>query len=118
MLNKQNLQGNLASLVAWRHQAITWANVDPNLWRQMVSLGLNELNKQDLQGHLASLGQNDLSKNSFLGTLSKQPNSQVGGCWYNKEFEPEFDACNYLSVPESQQAGLSCRQEDLKCIIS
>ena len=26
-----------------RQQAITWANVDPDVCRQMVSLGLNEL---------------------------------------------------------------------------
>ena len=26
-------------------QAITWANVDPDLCHQMASLGLNELNK-------------------------------------------------------------------------
>ena len=29
--------------VAWRHQAITWTNVDPDLCRQMASLGLNKL---------------------------------------------------------------------------
>ena len=29
--------------VTWRHQAITWANVDPDLCRLMASLGLNEL---------------------------------------------------------------------------
>ena len=30
--------------IAWRHQAITWANVDPDLCCHMVSLGHNELN--------------------------------------------------------------------------
>ena len=30
-------------LGAVRQQAITWANVDPDLCRQMASLGLNEL---------------------------------------------------------------------------
>ena len=29
--------------IRWRHQAITWANVDPDLCRHMASLGLNEL---------------------------------------------------------------------------
>ena len=29
--------------IAVRQQAITWANVDPELCRYMVSLGLNEL---------------------------------------------------------------------------
>ena len=29
---------------AIRQQAITWANVDPDLCHQMASLGLNELN--------------------------------------------------------------------------
>ena len=29
--------------VAWWHQAITWANVDPVLCRYMASLGHNEL---------------------------------------------------------------------------
>ena len=28
---------------SWWHQAITWANVDPNLSRHMASLGHNEL---------------------------------------------------------------------------
>ena len=32
-------------LNAWRHQAITWAKVDPDLYRHMVSLGHNELTK-------------------------------------------------------------------------
>ena len=32
-------------LGAVRKQAITWANVDPDLSRQMASLCLNELNK-------------------------------------------------------------------------
>ena len=31
------------STLAWRHQAITWANVDPDLCGQMESLSLNEL---------------------------------------------------------------------------
>ena len=31
-------------LGAVRQQAITWAHVDPDLCRQMASLGLNELN--------------------------------------------------------------------------
>ena len=30
-----------------RQQAITWANVDPDLCRQMASLGLNELTNPD-----------------------------------------------------------------------
>ena len=30
-------------LGAYRHQAITWVNVDSDLFRQMASLGLNEL---------------------------------------------------------------------------
>ena len=30
-------------VVAWRHRAITWANVNPDLRRHMVSLGHNEL---------------------------------------------------------------------------
>ena len=29
--------------IAWRHQAITWANVDPDLCRHMASQGPNEL---------------------------------------------------------------------------
>ena len=32
-----------ALVVAWWHQAITWANVDPDLCHQMASLVLNEL---------------------------------------------------------------------------
>ena len=36
----------LLSDVAVRQQAITWANVDPDLCRQMASLGLNELNNR------------------------------------------------------------------------
>ena len=37
-------QSTLVQVMAWcRHQAITWANVDPDLCRQMASLGLNEL---------------------------------------------------------------------------
>ena len=30
-------------VVAWRHRAITWANVSPDLRRHMVSLGHNQL---------------------------------------------------------------------------
>ena len=33
-------------VVAVRQQAIIWANVDPDLCRQMSSLGLNELTNQ------------------------------------------------------------------------
>ena len=33
----------MASLSPWRQQAITWANVDPDLCRHMASLGPNEL---------------------------------------------------------------------------
>ena len=32
-----------STLVAWRQQAITWANVDQDLCRHMASLGYNEL---------------------------------------------------------------------------
>ena len=32
-----------STLQAVRQQAFTWANVDPDLCRQMASLGLNEL---------------------------------------------------------------------------
>ena len=34
----------LVQVMAW-HQAITWANVDPDLCHHMVSLGHNELNQ-------------------------------------------------------------------------
>ena len=34
-------------LGAVRQQAITWDNVDPDRYRQMVSLGLNELTNMD-----------------------------------------------------------------------
>ena len=37
-------------LGAVRQQAITWANVDPDLWRQMASLGHNELKRHHLTG--------------------------------------------------------------------
>ena len=37
-------------LGAVRQQAITWAHVDPDLCRQMASLGLNELNKDGYLG--------------------------------------------------------------------
>ena len=38
----------LVQVMAWcrQAQAITWANVDPDLCRQMASLGLNEFTKQ------------------------------------------------------------------------
>ena len=38
-------------LGANRQQAITWANVDPDLCRQMASLGLNELNSNLVKSH-------------------------------------------------------------------
>ena len=31
------------TFVAWRHQAITWASVDPDRWHHMASLGPSEL---------------------------------------------------------------------------
>ena len=37
-------QWTLVQVMAWRQQAITWANVDPDLCRHMVSIGHNELN--------------------------------------------------------------------------
>ena len=39
-------KSTLVQVMAWCHQAITWANVDPDLCRKMASLGLNELNVQ------------------------------------------------------------------------
>ena len=38
-------KSTLVQVMAWCHQqqAITWANVDPDLCRHMVSLGPNEL---------------------------------------------------------------------------
>ena len=38
---------------AVRQQAITWANIDRDLCRQMLSLGLNELNASIYLGHLS-----------------------------------------------------------------
>ena len=32
------------------HQAITWANVDPDLWRHIAPLGHNQLNSWVLNG--------------------------------------------------------------------
>ena len=42
--------------VAWRHQAITWTNVDPVLCRHMVSLGHNELTLVQAMTGLQFLG--------------------------------------------------------------
>ena len=42
--------------MAWfRQQAITWTNVDPDLSRQMASLGLNELKRIVIFHHLSTL---------------------------------------------------------------
>ena len=40
-------KSSLVQVMAWcvRQQAITWANVDPDLCRHMASLGPSELNK-------------------------------------------------------------------------
>ena len=46
-------KSTLVQVMAWQ-QAITWANVDPDLCRQMTSLGLHDKLKQ-LQGKEASL---------------------------------------------------------------
>ena len=40
-------KSTLVQVMAWclRQQAITWANVDPDLWRHVASLGHIELNQ-------------------------------------------------------------------------
>ena len=38
------MEVNIGSVNAWRHQASTWANGDPDLYRHMALLGPNELN--------------------------------------------------------------------------
>ena len=43
-------------LGAIRQQAITWANVDPKLWRHMASVGHNELTSQHILGDWFSIG--------------------------------------------------------------
>ena len=40
-----------ANIVAKWHQAITWANADPDLCRQMASLCHNELTCHDIRWH-------------------------------------------------------------------
>ena len=42
-------KSTLVKVMAWRlrQQAITWANVDPNLCHHMASLGNNELNDDE-----------------------------------------------------------------------
>ena len=55
LLDLTDGKSTLVQVMAWcrQAQAITWANVDPDLCRHMVSLGhneLNERNKEDLWG--------------------------------------------------------------------
>ena len=40
-LDFTNIKSTLVQVMAWCCQAITYANVDPNLCRHMASLGLN-----------------------------------------------------------------------------
>ena len=44
-MNLTNGKSTLVQVI--RQQAITWANVDPDLCRHMTSLGHNELTKYD-----------------------------------------------------------------------
>ena len=61
--------------VTWQHQAITWANVDPDLCHHMVSLGHNEL-KPDFFSHTAlavengKLSSTDISVFEQVGSFS------------------------------------------------
>ena len=50
-LDFTNDQSTLVQVMAWCRQAttITWANVDPDICRYMVSLGYNELIHQYIQ---------------------------------------------------------------------
>ena len=34
---------DLSTLIAWRHQAITWTSVHQDIWHHMALLGPNEL---------------------------------------------------------------------------
>ena len=45
-------KSTLVQVMAWRHKAITWANVDPDLCHHMVSLGHNKLKIRRLQDRL------------------------------------------------------------------
>ena len=44
-LELTNDKSTLVQVMAWWQQAIAWANVEPDLYRRMASLGYNGLNQ-------------------------------------------------------------------------